>query len=153
MTEEDGEVGGQYPYPVSRLFVNVVTAGLAVFLMFMLVKEFVPLLLFVVSACLLTVVRFFVKIRYVFKIVRVSESQGGDVRKPLVERSRLVMLLGLVAIVVSLPLLILVTQVLPVYVWLTVMASVASGSGLSEVAFYVYCKRWRSEVFKLKEAA
>lgn len=141
MAEENGKVERQYPYPMSRLFVNVVTVGLAVFLMFVVVKEFVPLLVFLVAAGLLTVFRFFVKVRYVLKMIKVSNLEQGDVRKSLVERSRRVMLLGLVAIVLALPLLLLVTQVLPVYVWLTVMASVASGLGLSEVLFYIYCKR------------
>jgi hypothetical protein len=126
--------------------VNVVTVGLAVFLMVVLVREVVPLLVFLVSVCLLTVFRFFVKVRYVFRLVKLSNLGQGDVRKPLLERSWRVRLLGLVVIVVSLPLLILVTQVLHVYVWLTVTASVASGFGLSEVLFYVYCMRRRFEV-------
>jgi uncharacterized membrane protein YdfJ with MMPL/SSD domain len=92
------------------------------------------------------VIRFFAKVRYVFRRAKLSSLGQGDVRKPLLERGWRVKLLGLVAIVLSLPLLFLVTQVLPVYVWLTVTASVASGFGLSEVLFYVYCMRRRFEV-------
>jgi hypothetical protein len=153
MVDEDGEVGGWYPYPLSRLVVNVVAAGLAVFLMFVVVGELVPLLLFLVASCVLAVFRFFVKVMYVLRMIRMSGLERGDVRKSLVERSRWVMLVGLVVIVVSVPLLLFVTQVLPVCVWLTVTACVASGFGFSEVLFFVYCKRRRLEIVKSEEAS
>ena len=141
MAEESEGVQRRYPYSVARVYLNGATVGLAVFLMLAWVNQPLPLLFFVASASLLAVFKFFFKVRYFSKIIKLPEFQQGHVGKSLLERSRPVRLLGLLAIVVALPLLIVLTQVLSISIWLTVLSSLASGLGLSEIIFYVYCKR------------
>jgi hypothetical protein len=141
MADEGEEVRRRYPYSVAWVFMNAATAGLAVFMMLAWANEPLFLLFFVASASLLAVSRFFFKMRYFSRAVKLPELEQSDVGKSIRDRSRLVWLLLVLAVVVSLPLLIFfLTRVLSISVWLTVLSSLASGLGFSELVFYVCCK-------------
>lgn len=129
----------KYPFKMSRLYVNVATALLALFMASVSLTEPMLLVLFVLLVVLISAIAFSLKIRPLFKIRRADQQE--DSGEPVRPRTRFAMLIAIVA-VISLPfLLFLSAGALPANTWFIVVASLASGIGISEILFYIYCKR------------
>jgi sterol desaturase/sphingolipid hydroxylase (fatty acid hydroxylase superfamily) len=129
----------KYPFKMSRLYVNVATAILAVFMASVSLTEPMLLVLFVLLVILISAIAFSLKIRPLFKLRRPNQQE--DSGEPMGPKTRFALLAAIVA-VISLPfLLFLSAGALPANTWFIVVASLASGIGISEILYYIYCNR------------
>jgi hypothetical protein len=139
-TSEQASGERKYPFKMSRLYVNVATVVLAVFMALVTLTEPLLLLFFLILTAAISVVTFFLKIRPIFSVRKTGDQQKTPAQS--VGRRELYVLLLVVIAIVLLPFLLFFSAAsLPPYTWFVVLASFAAGIGISEVLFFVYCKR------------
>lgn len=129
-----------YPFKMSRLYVNIATVILAVFMAFVTLTEPLLLLLFLVFTAVISIAGLFLKIRPIFGIRKTGDQQKNPAQ-PIGRRELYILLLVVIAIILLPFVLFLSAASLPVYTWFIVLASFAAGIGTSEVLFYIYCRR------------
>lgn len=129
-----------YPFRMSRVYVNAATTILAVFLAIVILPEPLLLLLFLLLTISIGAALFVLKIRPIFKVSKPRDQQGS-LTQPLGRRALYVLLILVIAIIALPFLLFLSAAALPTYTWFSVLASLASGIGISEILYYVYCRR------------
>ncbi len=129
----------KYPFKMSRLYVNVATAVLAVFMASVSLTEPMLLVLFVLLVILISAIAFSLKIRPLFKIHRPNQQE--DYGEPMGPKTRFALLAAIAAVILLPFLLFLSAGALPANTWFIAVASLASGIGISEILFYIYCKR------------
>ena len=130
----------RYPFKMSRLYVNVATLILAVFMAVVTLTEPLLLLLFLVLTAVISAATFFLKIRPIFRIRKTRDQQKNPAQS-IGRRELYILLLVIIAIILLPFLLFFSAGSLPPYAWFVVLASFAAGIGISEVLFYIYCKR------------
>jgi hypothetical protein len=138
-SNEGARTERKYPFKMSRLYVNVATAILAVFMASVSLTEPMLLVLFVLLVILISAITFSLKIRPLFKIHRPTQQE--DSGEPMGPKTRFALLAAIAAVILLPFLLFLSAGALPANTWFIVIASLASGIGISEILFYIYCKR------------
>lgn len=132
---------GRYPFNLSRVFLNALTSALSTFLALMLIKESLVLLYFAAATSLVTAIVFVLKIRPVIKSPQFA--LGGQKNSMPPSRKRPVMVLFLLMVTLMFPfLLFLSARIFDPTIWFMLIASIASGIGISEILFYIYCENW-----------
>lgn len=130
----------RYPFKMSRLYVNVATVILAVFMALVTLTEPLLLLFFLVLTAVISTATFFLKIRPIFRTRQAGDQQKNSAQS--IGRRELYILLLVVIAIILLPFLLFLSAAsLPAYTWFAIIASFAAGIGISEVLFYIYCKR------------
>ena len=130
----------RYPFKMSRLYVNAATTILAVFMAVVMLTELLLLLLFLLLTISISAALFVLRIRPVFRIRKPGDQQESPMQ-PLGRRGLYVLLIVVIAIIALPFLLFFSAGSLPPYIWFVVLASLASGMGISEILYYVYCNR------------
>jgi len=132
----------RYPFAISRVFLNVITSALATFLALMFLKENLLRVHFVISTSFVTAIVFILKIRPLIR-VPVSGARNKPKKTELPDRRRsFLLLLTLMAVIVFPFLLFLSALIFEPAIWFILIASTASGIGISEILFYIYCENW-----------
>ena len=142
MNKDEDSKQGRYPFNLSRVFLNVLTSALSTFLALMLIEEALVLLYFLTSTALVTAIVSILKIRPVIKVPK-SRTSEAPKNSRLPSRGRPVGLLILLVAILMFPfLLFLSARVFDPAIWFMLIASIASGIGISEILFYIYCEKW-----------
>jgi len=141
MNSDDSQKERKYPFNMSRVYVNAVTAGLSSFMAITLLKDALLFSLFVIEASLVTGVVFFFKIRPIFRLPEAPEGETADLGKSISKNRFLFLMVATAAILATPLLLFLIVRFFPVEGWFILIAGLASGVGVSEVLYYIYCSR------------
>lgn len=129
----------KYSHNISRIYLNATTAILSTTLALILLRE-KPLLLsyYVAFTFILTMIASVLKIR--FASVRPTPQEGLSPDVEEAPKKRLIALLFLI-IFAGLALPFLLAGFLPPHVWFILIVGLATGLSISEITFYIYCRK------------
>lgn len=131
----------KYPFRTARVYLNAATAALSFFLALMFLADPVLFASYLTLTSTIAIVLFWLKLN---PLTKGTTSSQTNAQKPEYEpktKRRWPIIVGLLALL-SLPfVLFLLSPFLPLYIWFILIASLASGIGVSEVLFYIYCKK------------
>lgn len=130
----------RYPHSINRVYLNVATAMLSIVMAVLLLRENVlTLSYYVVLASILAVIPFMLKIR----LPRGEQSTSQDnsfLNEQSAPQKKLIALL-FVTIFALLASPFLLAGFMPPHFWFILIVGIVTGLSISEVLFYIYCKR------------
>jgi cobalamin synthase len=129
-----------YPHSISRVYLNVATAVLSIVMALLLLRENVLVLsYYLVLTSILAVIPFVLKIR--LPSIGQSTSQDNSfLNEESSPQKRLIALL-FVTIFALLASPFLLAGFMPPHFWFILIVGVVTGLSVSEILFYIYCKR------------
>lgn len=133
----------KYPFKTARVYLNAATAALSFFLALMFLADPILFASYLTLTSTITIALFWLKLNPLTKKVASSQTDAQKTEYEPKTKRRWLIIVGLLGLL-SLPFaLFLLSPFLPLYIWFIIIASLASGIGVSEVLFYIYCKkRW-----------
>ena len=129
----------KYTHSTKRVYLNVTTAVLSIIMAITLLGEPLSLGYYVVSTSLVAMIVFALKIRLAnMNLAESQESPSSDQESTPRKRVIALFFLTVLAIIAS-PFLL--ARFLPPTIWFIVIVSLASGISISELIFFIYCKK------------
>lgn len=122
----------QHKLRTSRVFLNGVLCILAAFLAIIYLREAFLIAYFATASIMIAVIAFFIKLRQSMAYTREASPLG-----PVAQHKKMTIFV-LMAVLAFPFFLFILARFLEPTVWFLLLASVASGIGLSEVIFYSY---------------